>query len=479
MSDAPPSSPFDRTPAAALAAIPLHDGLLLIDLDETLYLRNSTEDFIDSATPGLLAMVLMKLLDLLKPWRWTGGSATRDSWRVQVIFVLLPWTVLRWRRRAQQRAASYANQPLLAALRKRRTAPVIATVGFTPIVAPLVAALGFAEATLVASRLFNFQDRSGGKLRLLTHALGEDVLQGAMVITDSSDDLPLLAACAMPMRVVWPDAKYLTALSRVYWPTEYLARVKRPGERYFLRGVLQDDFAYWLLTSVALAAHPVFHVAGLLLLLISFWSIYELGYVDNDRAAEKFERDPKLSPEFFRDPVATPTFQPWIWAAAFGAAAVFVLRYPAEPSVADFSQWSITLVATYAWFRLYNRIDKNSRVWMFSVLQLARSCAFVVLVPVSVVGTAALSAHLFSRWVPYFVYRFAGRNWPETQPHLIRLVFFLLLAWLFGMAQGPATVLNYTGLALLLWTIFRAHREIINVFRSAARLDRKPPREPS
>jgi len=32
----------------------------------------------------------------------------------------------------------------------------------------------------------------------------------------------------------------------------------------------------------------------------------------------------------------------------------------------------------------------------------------VVLVPISLVGTIALSAHLFSRWVPYYVYRFGG-----------------------------------------------------------------------
>jgi hypothetical protein len=424
-------------------------------------------------------MRLLNLRGLLKPWRGGGGPATRDNWRVQVICILLPWTLLRWRGRVQERARKFANEPLAAALRQRRPAPVIATVGFRPIVTPLLAALGFADARLVASRLFSFGDRRGGKLPLLRQALGDGALEGAMVITDSSDDLALLAACAKPLRVIWPDAKYRTALSRVYWPTEYLARIKRPGERYFLRGVLQDDFAYWLLTSVALAARPVLHVAGLLLLLVSFWSIYELGYVDNDRAAEKFERDPKLSPEFFRNPVATPILQPWIWAAAFGTAAIVVLRYPARPSLADFSRWLVTLVATYLWFRLYNRIDKNSRVWMFSVLQLARSCAFVVLVPVSLVGTAALSAHLFSRWVPYYVYRFGGRDWPETQPHLIRLVFFVLIASLFGIAQGPSSVLNYTGLALLAWTIFRAHREVMGAFRSATRLDRKPPREPS
>jgi hypothetical protein len=478
MSDAASASRFDCTPEAALAALAGFDGLLLVDLDETLYLRNSTEDFIDSAVPGLLALLLLKLLDLLKPWRWTGGPLTRDAWRVRLICVLMPWTLMLWRRGVQQRAASYTNQPLAATLRARAAAPLIATVGFLPIVAPLVAAMGFAEARIVAARLFVFEDRRGGKLRLLSAALGEAAVHESMVLSDSSDDLPLLAACARPLRVVWPEARYLTALSRCYWPTEYLARIKRPGERYFLRGVLQDDFAYWLLASVTLAAYPLFHVAGLLLLLISFWAIYELGYVDNDRVAEKFEREPKLSPEFFRNPVATPTWQPWLWAGAFGTAAIFVLRLPATPPVADFLRWLGVLVATYLWFRLYNRVDKNTRVWMFPVLQLARSCAFVVLVPISLVGTAALSAHLFSRWVPYYVYRFGGRNWPETQPHLIRLVFFVLIACLFAIAEGPAAVLNYPALALLLWTAFRARSEFASALGAASRLDRQGPRGP-
>jgi hypothetical protein len=50
-----------------------HEGPLLVDFHETLYLRNSTEDFIDSARPGLLALLLLRALDVLKQWRLTGG----------------------------------------------------------------------------------------------------------------------------------------------------------------------------------------------------------------------------------------------------------------------------------------------------------------------------------------------------------------------------------------------------------------------
>jgi hypothetical protein len=466
----PETGSQERTPEAALAEIGAYRGTLLVDLDETLYLRNSTEDFLDTARPGLLALLLLKCLDVLKPWHWTGGAPTRDVWRVSLVMALMPWTLWRWRRRAPQLAAAHGNAALLAALRARALPLTVATVGFQPVVEPLIAAFALTGARIIAARVA-FADRRQGKLQCVSDALGAAAVAEAMVLTDSAEDQPLLDACAHPLRVVWPDARYVAALGGVYLPTEYLGRIKRPGERYFLRGVLQDDFAYWVLTSIALAAHPIYHGAGLLLLLLSFWAIYERGYVDNDLAARDYERDPKLTAAFFNSPVATPAGQPWLWAAALGAAGIYVLRYPGLPAQADGLRWAALLLGTYGWFHLYNRMDKGSRVWMFSVLQLARTAAFVVLVPVPLIGVAALAAHLIARWVPYYVYRYGGKNWPDLQPPLIRLMFYVLLTLLLALVQGPAPFANYTAVALLLWTAFRARRDLVLLVRSARRID--------
>src|SRR5271156_3775766 len=77
------SADFDyvASPDATLSAIRAYDGPLLIDLDETLYLRNSTEDFIDCARPALLALLLLRMFDILEPWRLTGGIDTPATWR--------------------------------------------------------------------------------------------------------------------------------------------------------------------------------------------------------------------------------------------------------------------------------------------------------------------------------------------------------------------------------------------------------------
>jgi hypothetical protein len=480
MNFAPPGTPHDATPETALAALQTHQGPILIDLDETLYLRNSTEDFLDSAWPQLPALLLLRGLDIIKPWRWTGGELTRDVWRVRLIRLCFPWIGRRWRQRVPELAASFTNRRLMAALTapgRPAEPPIIATVGFEPIVRPLIAALGLAQSPLVAARLSGCADRLAGKLALSVAALGADTVQRALVLTDSDQDRALLDACARPLRVIWPQAHYQRAFSTVYLPGQYLSQVKRPGERYIVRGILQEDFAFWVLSSIALAAVPWLHVLGLLWLLVSFWTLYERGYVDNDLIAARFERDPKLSDAFAEAPVATPIWPPWLWAAASGAIGVLLLRWPGHASAGDFAAWAAVLLASHGWFLLYNRYDKATRVWLFAGLQLARSAAFVALVPISPIGAAALGAHVLAKWVPYYVYRLGGKAWPQVPFHLTRLLFFVVLALLQAFSHGPSTLVSGTALALLAWNLFRAREELVAASAAAERIDRARPAE--
>ncbi len=465
-------TPHDVSPEAALGAILAHRGPILLDLDETLYLGNSTEDFIDSARPRLPALLLMRALDLVKPWRWSGGEVTRDVWRVRAISICFPWVARGWKNRVATLATSFTNLRLMAALRNPETTTIITTVGFGPIVTPLVAALGLPQAQIVAARLSTFADRRHGKLHLAVGALGGETVARSLVLTDSAQDIALLDACAYPLRAVWPEARFRQALSSVYLPGQYLTHVKRPGARYIVRGILQEDFAFWVLSSIALAQMPIAHVPALLFLLVSFWAIYERGYVDNDLVAARYEESPKLSEAFARAPVATPRWQPWIWAAFCGAIGVALVRWPDRPLPLDFLAWASVLLVTHGWFTMYNRFDKGTRVWMFAGLQFARTAAFVALVPIAPIGAVALGAHVIARWVPYHVYRLGGAEWPEAPLHLIRMMFFVVLALLLGMSQGWALLLNWTALALLAWNIFRARKELLSALHAARRIDR-------
>jgi hypothetical protein len=463
---------FGVSPCAALAAIAAHDGPVFVDLDETLYLRNSTEDFIDLARPALLAVFLLRILDVARPWRWSGGEATRDVWRVQLVRWFFPWTIGRWRSHVARLAENFANAPLLQALNALPKPPIIVTVGFRPIVVPLVAALGLADVKIVASRPHVFEDRRRGKLLCSLDALGEHTVRRALLLTDSPSDLPLLRYCDRGLLAVWPDAIYRPAFAGVYFPGRYIDQIKRPGEHYLRRAVLQEDYLLWVLTSIALSSSPIRHVAGLLLLLASFWTIYELGYVDNDRIAARFEHQPALTQAFHDRSVATPIWQPWIWAIAFAIAGIFVIRSPALPSVRDFLAWSIGLLGTAIWFAIYNRSDKRSRVWMYLGLQFSRTAVFALIVPVLPVGAMALAAHTVTRWIPYYIYRLVGRSWPLSAHFgIARLLVFLILAVLLAISSGWSTLINWSTFALVLWNLVRARRELFAAISGYSRID--------
>ena len=59
-----------------------YENNIFVDLDETLYLQNSTADFTDYTTPGIVALLLLKILDT---FGHGGGpeAETRDTWRIR------------------------------------------------------------------------------------------------------------------------------------------------------------------------------------------------------------------------------------------------------------------------------------------------------------------------------------------------------------------------------------------------------------
>ncbi len=469
-----PGNVIRVTPDVALESVSQFDGPLLIDLDETLYLRNSTEDFLDSAQPALIAYALLRMLEVLRPWRWTGPD-TRDVWRVRLILIAFPWVLPMWRRRAVQLGKRFANAPLQQAVGGRLKPPIIVTMGFQSVVTPLVASLGVPGATLIGMRVWHAADRRNGKLPLAEQVLGADTIARSAVVTDSAADLPLLSACARPLLTVWPQAQFRSAFSTLYLPGRYLSQVKRPNQRYIRRTILEDDFALWVLASIWLAPVPGLHVLGLLCLLASLWTVYEQGYVDNDRSAARYETDPHLSPTYGAY-VAAPRLMPWLWTAALAAVGLGLLRWPKSPTIGDAAIWAGVLVATALCFLLFNRLDKASRVWPYTGLQLARCAAFVTLVPIVPAAPAVIAAYVAERWIPYYIYRLkkgeASDAWTEIPLHLVRFNFAVVFVLLAMAEGGPSDLLTWSTLALLGFVALKARRQLYAVLIAARRIDR-------
>jgi hypothetical protein len=462
------TSRFDATPEFALSAIASHRGTVLVDLDETLYLRNSTADFIGHACPAVMAFMLMKVLDMLSPWRLTGGPSTRDNWRVIVLWVAMPWTLWTWRRAARRLASDWTNRPLRDAMSATAEPKAIVTLGFGPVVAPLVQAMGLGGIRVISMRAWHFGDRRSGKRAVVAGALGSEACSRALLVTDSLDDLDLLEACAQPLQVVWPDALYREPFCDTYIPGLYIARVKRPGMQYIQRAIVRDDFMLWILATVAIATGPILvHLGALALLALSFWAIYETGYVDNDRIAARHEKAPNLTEAYFRNLVKTSEVLPWVWAGVAGAIGITLLRWPGVPFAADFAAWAAVLAVTYGSFRLYNRVDKQSRIWLFGVLQMLRAAAIVAVAPVTLVGAIGLTAHGLARWVPYYLFRSTGGAWRNDASAPTRLLFFVLLIVVHAMAFGWTIAGSFTAVAIFAWFVFKARHELVSIVRGA------------
>jgi hypothetical protein len=386
----------------------------------------------------------------------------------------MPWSLWTWRSTARRLGRDFANQRLVASLRARDFPPSIVTLGFRPIVEPLIAAMGLRDMPLVAMSPWRFADRLMGKRALVVKAVGEAEVCSALLITDSLDDLDLLQACLCPMRVVWPEARFREAFHDVYLPGLYTSRVKRPGKRYIYRSVISDDYSIWVLASIPFALHTLPHVAGLALLSVSFWAIYETGYIHNDLIGARYEKKPNLSRQFHESPVVTSAVLPWAWAAACGAAGLLLLRWPLAPHAWDLLSWSAVLLLTFFWFRIYNHTDERTRIWLFAGLQALRALSFAAVVSVTMVGTVALLAHVLSRWVPYLGYRVTG-EYNDEELGTSRLLFFVLLCGGLALAVGVEPFWTPTALVLLFWFAFKARRELLRSWRHAHMLTGRKP----
>ena len=187
---------------------------VIIDFDETLLLRNSTAEYLNSLRPRLLGLILLKFLSLIRPWSWLPkpfrGSKIKDWFLVTISTILLPWTLFIWRKKAKNMAQEYSNLELVEAVNKNRhSSIIIASLGFNFIIAPILKEMNIEQNMTIGCRFWQgAKDRGKGKLLMVREVLSESALKSAIVITDSYDDLPLLEIVEKPCLTLWEGAKY-------------------------------------------------------------------------------------------------------------------------------------------------------------------------------------------------------------------------------------------------------------------------------
>lgn len=457
---------------------------IILDFDETLFLRNSTEEYLNSLQPRFLGAILLFALSLIKPW-WLmpkafRGEISRDWLRVLIATLLFPWTPFLWRLRSKRLANLHGNTALLEALNASpKDNIVIASNGFDFIIRPIANQLDLPVKQLIACRFWQGAvDRHLGKKALLAEVLSPDALSQDVVVTDSIDDELLLQSVAKPCLTQWPSAKYIRAMGDFYIPFFYTDRVKQPGEQYIVKVILAEDLLFVVLCTSWLSNHPIVHAVGMTFLMSAFWCIYELGYMENDVIAEKLEANPKLSPTYLKYKSRINFWQPWIWALLFslpGVALLQIAKGDFQWTLAtignSFNQidnnqmlqalgvWAVLLGALRLTYVVYNYVNKPTRVWLYPILQGYKCFGFLAVTSTNLIGSLLFLALCLSRWMLYLIYRYGKGSWYKVGQVLRCVIFASLVLTAAIGTQDISLLLSWQAWIIFILTGLKAQRE--------------------
>ena len=411
----PDQEPSDllREAAAGLG----DDELALIDFDHTLLLANSTELYLDSIRPRWLGAALMELIEWLEPWRLSEHPRAKAIWRdpirVWVATLLAPWTLVLWRRKAAELMREHENRGLVDALgpvaAKRR---VIVSLGYEFIIRPMLAGARLDTGRLVAAPFRSSPSmRSGGKRRWIERTLGPGALEGALAVTDSKEDRDLLGAVRHPFLEEWSGDLRFHAQQSSYLPLRYTARVKYPGRAVIGRQLVREDLAVALLAFALTAGASSWTLLAVPLLWLSFHTIYELGYAENDSLAAAAEARPTLSAGLRHHREMPTSPHAWLFGVPVGVAGALVAASATgmAPWMAVLA-WMAVLVGARMAFAAFNRTAVPNRIYLFPLLQLFKTAGYGVLLVASPVGVLLLAAQIMRQWSNYLIYRHRGDN---------------------------------------------------------------------
>ena len=470
----------------ALGEHPASDAVIL-DFDETLWLRNSTEEFLASVRPRWLAAMVLQVLGLLKPWRvLRSGEHYRDWIRVMAVLIVAPWSLWLWRRQATRLGPRYLNRSLLEAVRRQhRRSVAVVTFGFRQIVRPLLDAID-RDLPLIESCSL----RSGARLRITGKARGlegvmdPERLRRALVITDSPIDGDLLAASDKGFLVQWPDAHYEQAGLRPLMPFVYLQKVKRPDENYLRNAILGHDLPVLLLAYAVVSTSPWLAAIAVLLYVLSFFTAYETGYYENDRLGLLIESKPKVSANFHSlGQYFSPRFA---WSAAIVLAGLSsFMAFESHSWIPDaigdqgllgfLAVWAMFiafLVVMRLLFHWQNVIHPQGRIVPMLGLQVGRVLGYAAILPTTVIGALFCVAHGISRWIPYLVYRFGGSR-KEVPNHVNCLMLLVLFVGAVAIGGDERVFLNWQSLLIFGYVGARAAKELLGFRKRLVPLPRR------
>jgi len=424
------------------------DTAIVVDFDETLWLRNSTEFFLASLKPSLWVAMILQIMGFIKPWKVfnrNNSSAYRDLYRIKCALFLVPNAVKQWEKAAQTLGPELINEPLYERLQKHGLNNVyIASYGFDFIIAPLLKAVDPSLNLIVSSTLTRSAElKIEGKACAVGRVIGTDVLASSVTITDSDIDKDLLDSSRIGALIEWPSAEYSQAGISPMLPFVYLKKIKRPDEKYFTRAIIGHDYITLLLAFALFSDQPILCAIGLFFFLLSYFTAYETSYYENDLLGLKYEDNPKISQEFIDNHNAfVPKFA-WAFSMILALIGSFIVvgdegvitSYGGLTGnlalLAIFTSFMLFLVFVRLVFAWFNRIRVKGRIVPMLLLQLARTAGYLLFFSTSLMGELLLVSLAFAKWIPYLVYRFGGDR-TGFPSHLLSFIIFTTFMLVFS-----------------------------------------------
>ncbi|BAZ46610.1 hypothetical protein NIES4102_36460 [Chondrocystis sp. NIES-4102] len=274
-----------------------------------------------------------------------------------------------------------------------------------------------------------------------------------------------------------------------YFPLLYSEKIKRPDKNFFLTTVIGEDFIIILLAFYHFSYHPLSNTLGLFLLQISFWCIYELGYIENDLIGEQYEENAILSSNYqIYKKNSFPMWQPWLWAVALSLLGLLILSKNLttgnnqinlnifEGSSEQLSWLSYELICWLGFlvlsrylFHIYNYLNKQSRIWFYTILQTCRYCGYLIIIPTNTIGLILLVSKVLTRSIQYILYRYLGgknSSWPWDFPRYFYclLIYLLLLGVLAINERDFYLIANLQVLSIVAFCLARGSKHFLRVF---------------
>lgn len=430
-----------------------------VDFDHTLLAANSTELFIAFCRPSLWVALIDLLIRRCLPWQVLPIAKRyrlRDYVCCVALVVLTPWNLLRWRRAAPGFFAAHRSA-YVEGLIEASEDVVIISFGNRVVIEPMLRESRWADAPLIATplwtRLGHFEH---GKTALLRDHFERQTVAASRFLTDSEEDRDLLDAVAEGIKIAPQGARHAAA-EGLYLPLRYTIGVKYPRAYALDQFLLVDTLILALTLLTGISTLPGALLVAVLMML-SVMCIYEIGYHENDTIGATREASPTLtaaSRRFGRYPIEPGA---WLWAAASGAAGLYVAGQFALLSLGwayAAMVWIVVLLSIRLTFYVYNRLPPEARIYLYALLQVEKTALVFLLLLPTTIGMVLVASHIVAMWVVYLLYRLGAKK-EKVDRESLRFVVLAVLTGCVAVADPSTFHGEGTAMGLILgWSVLR------------------------